>query len=108
MALFDTLLVARDALEQWLEDDPKDPNDPAKNARRQKVFDAEEKLSQVLRTIEDMQMKAALDELEADAQTLRDAAVRIQDIEGSIEKVESIVADVGAVVGILQKVIGGG
>ncbi len=64
MALFGTLLAARDAIEQWLLDNPRNPNDdPAKRARRQNVVDAEDQLSRALRTIEDEGLEDTLDTL---------------------------------------------
>src|SRR5258708_885938 len=108
MALFDTLLAARGAIERWLVNNPRNPNDEdAKKTQRQKMVDAEDQLSKALRSIEDAELSDDLDNLEGDAQTLRDAATRIQNIEASFAKVTAIVADVGTIVGILQKVLTG-
>ncbi len=106
MALYDTLVAARDAIEQWLADNPKNPNaDAATKAKRQKMVDAEDELSQALETIEDEELQDSVNNLQTDAQALRDAADRISKIEGTFAEVNAVVADVGTVVGILEKLV---
>ena len=109
MALFDTLRAAHLAVQNWLMQNPQDPNaDPTKKAQRLKMVDAEDELERALETIADEDLQNAVNGLQADAQTLRDAATRIQGIGASFEKVDSVVADVGTIVGILEKLLPAG
>lgn len=108
MTLFDTLLAARDALEEWLIANPRDDNASTEvKARRTKMADAEDQLSRALETIEDQALEDSVNGLQAGAQSLRDAATAIENVEASVEKVDDIVKDVGIVVGILQKIVPG-
>jgi alkyl sulfatase BDS1-like metallo-beta-lactamase superfamily hydrolase len=106
MDLFDTLLTARGAIAQWIYANPFDPKNPESNARRQKMTDAEEELSEALLTIEDMDLDAALKNLEADAQTLRDDAAKIAGVASSIQDVVSVSSAVDSIVAIVKKVAG--
>jgi hypothetical protein len=109
MALFDTLLAARDAIQAWLDDHPISDDDGADTrARNRQMLDAWNQLSRTLRTIENQGLKDSLNKLQTDAETLNDTATRLQSIEKSFETVNDIVKDVGVVVGIVQKLLPGG
>ena len=104
--LFDTLLAARGAIAQWVVAHPFDMTDPTGpgNAQRKEMTDAEEALSQALLTIEDIDLDAALENMEADAQTLRDDAANITGMASSLDEVASVVSSVSSIVDILTKV----
>jgi hypothetical protein len=67
------------------------------------MTDAEEALSQALLTIEDMDLQAALQNMESDGQSLRDDAAHITGMASSLDEVASVVSAVNSIVDILTK-----
>jgi hypothetical protein len=102
VALYDTLLNARKAIENWLV--IVDPNDPATDLGAYGKMDAQRKrLSQALVTIENEDLTGALKNLETDAKSLNDDANEIMGISTSFDDVATVVSAVDDIVAILKQ-----